>query len=333
MHFYLDRSLPIPVGVQLRGQIEYGIACADIARGSRLPSVRELSSSLGIAPATVSQVYKELLHEGLIETILGKGTYVTKTSVEVPARDFTALHRMVDELIEHARVLGYEVGELAHLVQLKASTYRPPQPVELVFVGIFPDATRAYVEELKRFLRPADRLQAVTLEELKTRPERRVQVAQADLVITLGHREGAVRKLLGTVQHLTSINFIPSEATRTALAALDPQVRLGVVATFPDFLPTMKSGVVRYAPHIYDLRSSTFGSPELTDLLAWSEVIVYATGSEAVVEAVPKGVDTFEYRHAPEPRSVETNLLPLIKELRHEKRSAHENLRDELATG
>ncbi len=56
MRFDLDRSLPIPVGVQLRGQIEYGVACGDIARGGQLPSVRELSSALGVAPATVSQV-------------------------------------------------------------------------------------------------------------------------------------------------------------------------------------------------------------------------------------------------------------------------------------
>ena len=92
MHFYLDRSLPIPVGVQLRGQIEYGIACGEIERGGQLPSVRELSSTLGIAPATVSQVYKELLQEGLIETLAGKGTYVIDTA-ELPGRDFTAMHQ------------------------------------------------------------------------------------------------------------------------------------------------------------------------------------------------------------------------------------------------
>lgn len=333
MHFDLDRSLPIPVGVQLRGQIEYGIACGDISRGSRLPSVRELSSTLGVAPATVSQVYKELLKEGLIETILGKGTYVTTTPMEAPERDFSALHRAVDELIERARILGYEVGELAHLVQLKAHTYRPSHPVELAFVGIFPEATRAYVEELQKFLRPADRLQAVTLEELETQPERRVQLAQVDLVVTLGHREGAVRKLLSTARPLTSINFIPSEATRTALAALAPKIRLGVVATFPDFLPTMKSGVLRYAPHVYEMRSSTLGSPELTDLLAWSEVVVYATGAEAVAVAVPRDVDTFEYRHTPEPRSVETSLLPLVEKVRYEKRRFDEDSRDELAAG
>lgn len=318
MHFDLDRSLPIPVGVQLRGQIEYGIACGDIARGCQLPSVRELASTLGVAPATVSQVYKELLHGGLIETILGKGTYVTHTPVEAPARDFFALHRVVDELIERARGLGYEGGELAHLVQLKARSYSPPQAVALAFVGIFPEATRAYVAELQKFLGPADHLEAVTLNELEAQPERRAQLARADLVVTLGHREGAVRRLLGAARPLTSVNFIPSEATRTALAALDPQVRLGVVATFPDFLATMKSGVVRYAPHVYALRSSALGGPELAELLRWSEVVVYATGSEAALSGVPKGVPAFEYRHTPEPRSVETNLLPLVEKVRRE---------------
>lgn len=333
MHFGLDRSLPIPVGVQLRGQIEYGIACGDIQRGSRLPSVRELSSNLGVAPATVSQVYKELLQEGLIETILGKGTYVTDTQPETTARNFSALHLLVDEFIERARELGYEVGELAHLVQLKAHSYRPPQRLEIAFVGIFPEATQSYVEELQKFLGPADRLYAVMLEDLKTRPEQRAQVAQADLVITLGHREGAVRKLLGTPQPLTSVNFISSEATRTTLAALDPDVRLGIVATFPGFLSTMKSGVSRYAPNIQETRSTTLASAELADLLAWSEVVVYATGSEAVATKTPRDVRTFEYRHTPEARSVETDLLPLIEKLRREKRQEHEDTRDELVAG
>lgn len=333
MHFGLDRSLPIPVGVQLRGQIAYGIACGDIERGSRLPSVRELSSTLGIAPATVSQVYKELLQEGLIETIHGKGTYVTDTHPEATSRNFSALHLLVDEFIERAHQLGYEVGELAHLVQLKAHTYQPPQPLEIVFIGIFPEATRSYVEVLQRFLGPADRLQAVTLEGLKSQPEQQDQVAQADLIVTLGHREKAVRKLLATAQPLTSVNLISSEATRKTLAALDPDVRLGIVATFPDFLSTMKSGVGRHAPKVRETRSTTLASPELTELLAWSEVVVYATGSEAVATKAPPGISTFEYRHTPEVRSVETNLLPLIEKLRSEKRQVHEDTRDELVTG
>lgn len=318
MDFYLDRSLPISVGVQLRGQLEYGVAHGDIKRGSKLPSVRDLSRTLGVAPATVSQVYKELLQEGLLETVPGKGTYVTD-SPAAPTRDFAALHRVADELIDRAQALGYKVGELAHLIQLKASNYRPVRPLELVFVGIFPEATRGYTEALRRFLKPADRLREITLDEL-AQFEGETLTAEADLVVTLGHREGAVRKLLHHAQPLTSVNFLPAEDVRASLTALAPQTRLGIVATFPEFLPTMKSGVVHYAPHA-TVRSSTLRSPDLPDLLAWSEVVVYATGSETVTASVPRHVVTFEYRHTPEAHSVETKLLPLIEKLRFEKRS------------
>lgn len=328
MTFYLDRSLPLAVGAQLRGQLEYGVACGDIKRGSQLPSVRELSSTLGIAPATVSQVYKELLQEGLLETVPGKGTYVTDTPKTPPTRDFTALHRLADEVIERAYGLGYEAGELAHLVQRKASSYRAVRPLELVFVGIFPGATRAYIDALRGFLKPTDRLRGITLAELAESPQP-AYVAQADLIVTLGHRERAVRELLHHAQPLVSINFLVSDETRTALAVLTPGVRLGIVATFPEFLPTMKRGVILYASDA-EVRPCTLDSHDLPALLAWSEVVVYATGSEAVAATAPAYVQTFEYRHTPEPRSVETQLLPLIEKLRHEKRP-DEHPRDELA--
>ncbi len=328
MNFYLDRSLPLSVRAQLRGQLEYGVACGDIVRGSQLPSVRELSSTLRIAPATVSQVYKELLQEGLLETVPGKGTYVTDLPATPPSRDFTALHRLADECIERAYKLGYEAGELAHLVQLKASSYHVARPLELIFVGIFPAATRAYIAALRGFLNPTDRIRGMTLAEL-AKPPQPAYVAQSDLIVTLGHREQAVRKLLGDAQPLVSINFLLSDDTCSALDALTPQVRLGIVATFPEFLPTMKRGVVRYAPDA-DVRPCTLNSPDLAALLAWSEVVVYATGSEAVAAAAPAHTQTFEYRHTPEPHSVETQLLPLVEKLRHEKRT-YEHLRNELA--
>ena len=64
------------MGVQLRGQIEYGIACGEIERGARLPSVRDLAHDLGVAHMTVVQVYKELLSLGLTVTQPGRGTFV-----------------------------------------------------------------------------------------------------------------------------------------------------------------------------------------------------------------------------------------------------------------
>ena len=46
-------------------------------RALRLPPVRAMASQLGIAPMTVSQVYKELKDAGLLETKPGHGTFVS----------------------------------------------------------------------------------------------------------------------------------------------------------------------------------------------------------------------------------------------------------------
>ena len=47
MEFSVDHALPVALGVQLRGLIEYGIACGQLMPGDRLPSVREMAAQLG----------------------------------------------------------------------------------------------------------------------------------------------------------------------------------------------------------------------------------------------------------------------------------------------
>ena len=75
MEFAVDHSLPVALGVQLRGLIEYGVACGQLMPGDRLPSVRDMATQLGIAPMTVSNVYAGLQEAGLIEAHRGQGTY------------------------------------------------------------------------------------------------------------------------------------------------------------------------------------------------------------------------------------------------------------------
>jgi GntR family transcriptional regulator len=72
----VNRSLPVPIGVQVKGQIEYGIASEVLRPGRRLPSVRELAAAEGVAHVTVSHVYRALKRDGLIVVRPGKGTYV-----------------------------------------------------------------------------------------------------------------------------------------------------------------------------------------------------------------------------------------------------------------
>lgn len=311
LHFTIDRSLSVPVGVQLRGQIEYGIAGGEIGRGARLPSVRDLAAELGLAHMTVAQVYKDLLARGLIQTQPGRGTFVADTPAVGRARDQAVLRRLVARTVEAAAGLGFTPAQL--LGVLSATLERPrgeARSLRVLLVGIFERATRDYAAELARLL-PMDSVEAITIAELETG----AAPPPADLTVTFAHREAQVRALLPGAS-VVSLGFIPSDHTRTALAALDPQTRLGVVATFEEFLPTLKSGVTRFAPHISQLRAAHLDSPELAELLRWSGVLVYATGAEGVLGRLPPGTAAFEYRHTPDPFDVDHTLAPLLDERR-----------------
>lgn len=59
---------------QIRQQINSGI----LQEGDRLPSVRELASSLSINPNTIQRAYRELEASGWIVSLPGKGSFVCK---------------------------------------------------------------------------------------------------------------------------------------------------------------------------------------------------------------------------------------------------------------
>ena len=47
--------------------------------GDKLPSVRELATSLGVNPNTVQKAYGELERRGYTENIVGKGTFISSS--------------------------------------------------------------------------------------------------------------------------------------------------------------------------------------------------------------------------------------------------------------
>ena len=73
-----------PVYRQIAGQIRGAIEGQGLARGDRLPTIRELSERLGVNRDTVALAYDELARDGLVEATVGRGTFVTG-SAAVPA--------------------------------------------------------------------------------------------------------------------------------------------------------------------------------------------------------------------------------------------------------
>jgi DNA-binding transcriptional regulator YhcF (GntR family) len=315
MDFFVDRDLPVPLRTQLQGLIEYGIACGELAPGEALPSVRELAEKVGVAPMTVSQVYADLKAAGLIDTRPGSGTFVSDShQARLAGRaEATELHRQIDHLIDESRRLGIRSSDLVSLVNARAFYRDSIGPrLRIVMIGIFQEATASYARFIAARLGREVTVEPLTVASIERNPAARARANSADLAITFANRHREVATLVPNTKVVT-ISFTPSEETRRALASLDSLASIAVISRFPDFLPIMKSGVQRFAPHVSEITATTLEAPALEALFANVSVVVYASGAESVTELLPAGMQAIEYRHAPDTADIERVIVPIIK--------------------
>jgi GntR family transcriptional regulator len=93
----------VPLHAEVAAMLRHQILNGDLAPGTRLPALRELTEQLGVARMTVVQAMNTLSDEGLIEKHSGRGTFVK--DVQKPERQvlqmkapLAQLHSMVSQL-------------------------------------------------------------------------------------------------------------------------------------------------------------------------------------------------------------------------------------------
>ena len=322
MNLTIDRSLPVPVTTQLRGQIEYGVAYGLLTPGSRLPNVKKLATQLGMSPGTVSSVYQELRLSGVVESTPGKGTYVTTKQQlgNVPPEGGAQLDTLIFQLLAEAENSNLSRADLLGLVDARANQQHSNRAIKLVLIGRFSNATRDYAAAFSPYLNRADTLHSYTFQELAHDERKLREIEQADLVITFSHRLAEVATLLKKQDNVVGINVIPSERTRVALAQIDPLMKVGLVSTFADFLHPLKSSVGQFAPHATITQTAVLATKQVERVIRVCDVIVFATGAESILERLPHRTAAFEFRHVPDPKSIINYVLPKIQRLRTPKK-------------
>lgn len=77
----LDRNSPQPLHAQLEEIIKQRIEDEEWQSNSSIPSENELSRMYGISRMTVRSVITRLVHEGLLYSVPGKGTFVSSPKI------------------------------------------------------------------------------------------------------------------------------------------------------------------------------------------------------------------------------------------------------------
>ncbi|NFI51822.1 GntR family transcriptional regulator [Clostridium botulinum] len=110
-------STPIYEQVELR--IKELILKGALNEGEKLPSVRELSSILTINPNTISKAYRELEREGIIETLRGKGTFITNNiKLTTDLKKLEKIKEELKNLILEASYVSIDKEKFLNIVQV-----------------------------------------------------------------------------------------------------------------------------------------------------------------------------------------------------------------------
>jgi molybdate-binding protein/DNA-binding transcriptional regulator YhcF (GntR family) len=122
----LNNKSDSPLYKQITDQIKQMIANNQIRSGNQMPTVRELSSHLGVNPATVARAYQDLAQEGILGASRRRGTIVmgeNDTSRNATMRQ-NRLAGTVNNLILEALSLGYNPEELEAAFTLQLARWR-----------------------------------------------------------------------------------------------------------------------------------------------------------------------------------------------------------------
>ena len=102
MLFRIDPAAPEPLFAQLAAQVRSAVAAGTLTAGERLPSARDLATSLDMNLHTVLRAYQDLRDEGLLELRRGRGAVISARA----AQDYRPLHDAIADVVTTSRRLG-----------------------------------------------------------------------------------------------------------------------------------------------------------------------------------------------------------------------------------
>lgn len=114
----VDPRSGVPIYLQVVEQVKRSVALGVLADGEQLPTVKQLALDLTVNPNTVARAYRELEREGVIETAVGRGSFVrSEGDAEAPhvAADIGA--NALDLALREAKSVGLSADEVRKLFE------------------------------------------------------------------------------------------------------------------------------------------------------------------------------------------------------------------------
>lgn len=119
MDLIISNSSNRPIYEQITTQIKELILTGELQPGQKLPSIRVLANGLHISAITTKRAYTDLEAQGFIETVQGKGSFVTGGNVELLREERRRqIEQRLMRLVDDARSADIGDDELREMMDL-----------------------------------------------------------------------------------------------------------------------------------------------------------------------------------------------------------------------
>ncbi len=108
-----------PIYIQIMNQIRQSILNGELHAGDSLPSIRQLAKDLQVSVITTKRAYEELEKEKLIDSVVGKGCFVSGANKEfIREQRMKRLEEKMIEIIQESQEIGMTQQEVVDYLTL-----------------------------------------------------------------------------------------------------------------------------------------------------------------------------------------------------------------------
>lgn len=116
MHIQINNSSEDPIYLQIKNQIKAQILSGDLQTGEQLPSIRFMAKELRISMVTAKRAFDELEIDGFIESVQGKGNFVSPQNKELIREEYLRqIELKLQEAIDLSQIADVSGEELVFM--------------------------------------------------------------------------------------------------------------------------------------------------------------------------------------------------------------------------
>ena len=261
--FHINQSLDVPIYQQLVDKIRAAVKAGTLRTGSQLPTVQELSDRLGVARGTVKRAYDELEHEGLIEKIRGRGTFICQQRLDPASRKDRAM-AAIDDLLDSLEEMGFSSGEVNIFLDLKLR--QRMEKVSLLKVAVL-ECNPESLSQMAEQLRDVSNIEVCSYLVDNALEYPYAMAEDMDLIVTTTAHAAVLAQVLPQKEKLVRIALRPNPRCLSKIIKLRHDTQVGIVSHSERFGQVLQETCNTYN-HSISLSAPVLFS-QITDWESW----------------------------------------------------------------